>query len=101
MQMSGEGKKDRGDNVIEASRKDSSFFPQATQAEPERATMDAVRKLLSVSLAQHKSHFAEIRDRKMDTFNKFLRVIMDSTNEWLSHKQEYPGAQGQHPLHPA
>ncbi len=36
LQMSGEGKKDRGDNVIEANGKDSSFFPQATQAEPER-----------------------------------------------------------------
>ena len=51
--------------------------------ESEIINMDAVKKLISQSLEQQKSHFVEILDRQADTFNKFVKVIMDSTNERL------------------
>ncbi|KAJ8360652.1 hypothetical protein SKAU_G00171770 [Synaphobranchus kaupii] len=51
--------------------------------EVELVTMDSVRKLMTQMLAQQKAHYVEMLDKQSDTFQKFVRVIMDSTNERL------------------
>ena len=53
------------------------------EQETELVTMVSVRKLISQMLTQQKAHFMEILDRQTDTFTKFVRVILDSTNERL------------------
>lgn len=55
----------------------------AAEVEPELFTMDAVRKHVNQVLAQQKAHYTEMLDRQVDTFNKFVRMLMDSTNEHL------------------
>ena len=51
------------------------------EEEAELVTMVSVRKLINQMLTQQKDHYVEILDRQTDTFNKFVRVILDSTNE--------------------
>lgn len=82
--MAGKGRKkgkgNKGDEQL------SDFEGEAStpaEEEAELVTMASVRKLINQMMAQQKAHYVEILDRQTDTFNKFVRVILDSTNERL------------------
>ncbi|CAJ1081238.1 uncharacterized protein LOC126388379 [Xyrichtys novacula] len=45
--------------------------------------MASVRKMINQMLTQQKAHYLEMLDRQTDTFNRFVKVILDSTNERL------------------
>jgi len=74
--MSKGKKNNKGETNCEAST-------MAVNVETELITMDTVRKQVNQMLAQQKAHYTEMLDRQADTFNKFVCMLMDSTNERL------------------
>lgn len=83
--MSTRGRK-KQDNNNRGDEQPSDYEGEASspaEEEAELVTMASVRKMSNQMLTQQKAHYLEKLDRQTDTFLKFVKVILDSTNRRL------------------